>query len=126
MGFNHITNPMPGQVSASLPSPNAAQLATRLAGSQLLGSQAFRDALAQRLEQLHRSGSSPGMVTELLLEALHAASNCCSSGTELGLLLEMMTDPRLAAAAAQMVQRLSLQGDLVGAPFSAIHAPFRA
>jgi hypothetical protein len=105
---------------------SARPLATRLA-SQLLGSQAFRDALAQRLERLHRSGNTPGLLTGLLLEASHAASHCCRSGSCAELRLQvMMTDRRLAAAAAQLVQRLSLQGNLVGAWCSATHAPFGA
>jgi hypothetical protein len=112
MGLVHITSPMPGQVSASPPPPNAAQLATRLA-SHLLCSQAFRSAIAERLERLHRSSASPGRLTQLLLEASHVAGNCCRSGSELGPLAKK-TDRRLAAAAAQLVEQLSLRGDVVG------------
>jgi hypothetical protein len=117
MGFTHIAFPMPGQVSASPLPSNAAQLASRLA-SRLLCSQAFRGALAQRLERLHRNSGSPGRLTELLLEASQAASNCCRNGSELGL-VAIMTDQRLVAAAAQLVEQLSLRGDLVGGRRSA-------
>jgi hypothetical protein len=110
-GLKHMALPTPGQVSASPLPPNAARLATRLA-SQLLCSQDFRGALAQRLERLRRSGGSPGQLTELLLEASHAACNCCRSGGDLGL-MAVMADARLAAAAAQVLEQLSLRGDLV-------------
>jgi hypothetical protein len=47
-GFKHITNPMPGQVSASLPSPQAAWLTIRLALQHLWRQVFIRGALAQR------------------------------------------------------------------------------